>query len=311
MALDDWQLQFNGLVIGGYIDDTNYDLTSFEGFEGFDVRINDQVLPSFWGVQAGGDFVNARVMTLGVQAYPENTPEAAAFETAFVPSPQVAPTTLTALTFKLPDQVEKRVMCRVRRRARTRSSGRATDMAQWLVELDAPDPRVYASAESSTIANAFVTDSTALNLTSGSGVDLAFNLTLSSGTDLAFDFSGVTASGGVTVENQGTVDTYPAFLFQTTAAMNAWSVINDTTGEEADFLYMLVPGHQIIADMAGVATGSTDPPITLDGDANYAIWQSPRVPIRLVPGLNSLRFLVTDGTTSGSTCTVTYRDAYL
>lgn len=309
MALADWELSYNGLVIGGY---TDYDLTSFEGFEGFDVRSNDQILPSFWGVQAGGDFAQPRTMYLGVHAYPELTTEAQTFETAFLPSPQVSPTDLLPLTFKLPDQVEKRIMCRCRRRVRTRTNGRAgAEMATWLIQLDAPDPRLYASEETSTVANAFVTDSSGLNLSSGSGVDLAMNLTLSSGADLAIDFGGTVGGGGISVLNAGNVDTYPLFLFETTSSMNEWTVINDTTGEEADFVYMLVPGHQIVADMAAVATGSVDPPITLDGDSNYAIWQSPRVPLRLVPGLNFLRFIVTDGTSAGSTATVTYRDAYL
>jgi hypothetical protein len=311
VALNDWELDYNGLVIGGYIDATGYDLTAVEGLEGFDVRSNDQVLPSFWGVQAGGDFVNARMMTLGVQAYPENTPEAAAFETAFVPSGQKDPTSLLPLTFKLPDQVEKRIMCRVRRRARMRHSGRPQDMAQWMLQLDAPDPRMYASEETVTLITPFAADTTALDLASGSGVNLAFNMALSSGADLAFDFTGTAASGSVSVSNDGNVDTFPSFAFVTTAAMATWHVINDTTGEQAAFAFALVPGYTIVADMAGVATGSTVPPVTINDQPNYPIWVSPRVPIRLVPGLNVLRFFVDSGTAAGSTCTLTHRDAWL
>lgn len=311
MPLNDWELAFNGLTIGGYIDATGYDLTSCEGLEGFDVRSNDQTLPQFWGVQAGGDFVNARTMTIGVQAFPENTQEAAAFETAFLPSRQIAPSELLPLTFKLPDQVEKQVMCRVRRRARARTSGRPTDMARWLVELNAPDPRLYASEQSSTVAAAFIADASLIDSTTGSGADLAINSTTGSGADLAIDSTGTTGGGGVTVTNAGNVDVYPAFTFVTTASMATWTIINDTTGEQALFAFALISGHTIVADMAGVATGSAVVPITLDGAASYAIWQAPRVPIRLVPGNNAIRFIVTSGTAAGSTATITFRSGWL
>jgi len=51
--------------------------------------------------------------------------------------------------------------------------------------------------------------------------------------------------------------------------------------------------------------------VTTDSNPNYAAWLTPRVPIRLVPGPNSLRFFVLDGPTSGPLCSVSFRSAYL
>jgi hypothetical protein len=311
MALNDWEMTFNGLTIGGYIDVTDYDLTSVEGLEGFDVRTNDEVLPSFWGSQPGGDFVNPRSMIIGVQAYPELTTEAAAFETAFQPPVQATPTTLQALVFKLPSQAERRVMCRVRRRFRTRQSGRPGDMGQWLVQLDAPDPRVYASALSTVNATPYLSDTSGIDYSVGSGVDLAFEYSVGSGTDLAVEYSGTVGGGSINAVNDGNTDTYPTFTFTTLSSMDQWTVINDTTLEQASFVFPLTTGHTLIANMAAVATGVLDPAVTTNGDPNYAAWLVPRVPIRLVPGANSLRFIVDSGTTDGQALSVTYRSAWI
>lgn len=309
MALADYQLSFNGLTIGN---GTDYDLTALEGLEGFESRTNDQTLPTFWGSQPGGAFPQARVIIVGVQSFPELTEEAAAVESSFLPASQVTPTALLPLTFKLPDQVEKRVTVRCDRRNRTRTTGETgQEMATWLLQLVAPDPRVYASEESITVAGAYIVDSSGLDYTASSGADLGFDMTASSGADLGFDYTGTVGGGGVSVTNDGDVDTYPSFTFETTASIATWTVINDTTDEQASFSFMLVPGHQVVVDMAGVATGSTVSPVTVDGAANYAIWQSPRVPIRLIPGLNLLRFVVTSGTTAGTTATIAFRSAWI
>jgi hypothetical protein len=307
MALADFQASFNGLTIGP---GTSYDIFSVEGIDDWGVRSNDQTLPNLWGAQAGGDFVEPRTIILGVQMT-SSLGVSAPLETAFVPSAQAAPTALQPLVFKLPDRQEVQVQCRVRRRGRARTPETEVSMVRWLFEIAAPDPRLYASTSTVTVMTPYAADTTALDLTAGSGTGLAFDLTVSSGTGLAFDFTGVAGSGSVAIANAGNVDTYPSFTFATTAAMASWHVINDTTGETASFAYALVPGHTVVADMAGVATGSTVLPVTLDGASNYPIWVSPRVPVRLVPGTNILRFFVDSGTAPGSTCTVTMRSAWL
>lgn len=309
MSLADLQAEFGGVTVGC---DTIYDLTTWEGLDGWDVRSNDQVLPNLWGDQPGGDFVNGRTFVVGVAML---TADAGwvALEDTWLPPSQADPTALSTFTFKAPERPERQLDCRVRRRARPRDGNTeiATGVVQWLFEFAAPDPRLYSTDLTETLATPFVADTTALNLTGGSGTGLAFDLTLSSGADLAFDFTGTASSGSVAMENAGNVDTYPTFTFATTSAMASWHVVNDTTGEEASFAFALVPGYEVVVDMAGVATGSTNPPVTLNGDANYPIWQSPRVPIRLVPGDNTLRFFVDSGTASGSTCTISHRSAWL
>lgn len=307
MTLADFQASFNGLTIGL---GTSYDIFSIEGVDDWQVRSNDQTLPNLWGAQAGGDFVEPRTIILGTQMV-TSLAVSAALENAFLPPSQATPTTLQPLVFKVPDRPEVQVQCRVRRRGRARTPETELSQVRWLFELVAPDPRLYASAETVVVAGAYIADSSGIDSTTGSGATLAFDSTTGAGVDLAVDASGTVGGGGVSVSNAGNVDTFPAFTFATTASIATWTVINDTTGEQASFAYMLIPGHTIVADMAGVATGSTDPPVTLDGASNYAIWQSPRVPIRLIPGLNALRFVVTSGTTAGTTATITYRSAWL
>lgn len=309
MTITDCQIDFNGCTIGA---GTVFDILSVEGIDDYEVRSNDQQLPSLWGVQAGGDFVNDRTFTIGVLMYTAEQAWAE-IEDAWLPASQFDPTALLPLTFKFFDRPELQVECRVRRRGRARTSDTEVTggFVTWFFEFNAPDPRLYSSTEQSAVAGSYVADSATLDLTAGSGAGLAFDLTVSSGADRAFDFTGVAGGGSIAVFNDGNVDTFPRFMFQTTTAMSAWHVINDTTGEQASFAFALPPGNVLTADMAGVATGSTVPPVLLNEEPNYALWQSPRIPVRLVPGLNVLRFFVDSGTASGSTCTVIFRSAWL
>jgi len=310
MTLSDYQVEFNGVTVG--CDDGTYILESVVGLDDFDVRSNDQVLPSLWGSQAGGDFVEARDFVIGVLMYTADAAWAD-LQAAWLPPAQSTPTDLTALTFKFPDLPELQTMCRVRRRGRARTGDTEGEAGwvQWYYEFNAPDPRLYSAEEYSAGMTSYVADSSGIDSSTGSGADLAVDGTVDSGADLAIDATGTTGGGGIAVTNAGNVDTFPTFSFATSASMAIWHVVNDTTGEEASFAFALVPGYTLTANMAGVGTGSTITPILLNDEPNYALWESPRVPVRLVPGDNDLRFFVDSGTASGSTCTVAWRDAYL
>jgi hypothetical protein len=168
MALADFQASFNGLTIGP---GTNYDIFSIEGIDDWEVRSNDQTLPNLWGSQAGGDFVEPRTITLGVQMT-SSLGVSAPLENAFVPSAQAAPTALQPLVFKLPDRQEVQVQCRVRRRGRARTPETEVSKVRWLFEIAAPDPRLYASTSTATVMTPYAADTTALDLTAGSGTGL-------------------------------------------------------------------------------------------------------------------------------------------
>lgn len=306
MALADFQASFNGLTIGS---GTNYELFIIEGIDDWQVRSNDQTLPNLWGAQAGGDFVEPRTIVLGVQML-ASAAVGAAVEAAFLPSSQAAPTMLLPLVFKLSDRVEMQVQCRVRRRSRARTPETEVALVRWLFELAATDPRLYSSEIHSVTLASYVSDSAAIDSSTGSGADLAIDSSTGSGADLAIDSVGVTATGEQNLINDGNVDTYPTFTVTTDSTADEWSLINDTTGESISFAFALVVGSEFVADMAAVATGKVGPAVTINGSSTYGSWQVPRVPMRLAPGDNQVRFVVDSGS-AGTTCQAAYQDAWL
>jgi hypothetical protein len=308
MTLADLQASFGGVTVGC---DTIYDLTTWEGLDGWDVRSNDQVLPNLWGAQPGGDFVNGRTFTVGLAM---NTGDAGwlPLEAAWLPPGQHEPTTLSTFTFKATEYPERQCDCRVRRRARARSGNSEAPggLVEWFFEFAAPDPRLYSTTLSSVLVGNYVSDTLSLDSSTGSGGDLAIDSTTGSGGDLAVDATGVTSTGLQNAYNAGNVDTYPTFTFTTDSTAAQWTLYNDTTGEQVAFAYSLVTGSEFVADMAAVATGKIGPAITINGSSTYGSWSTPRVPMRLAPGTNDLRFVVDSGS-SGTTCEVEYRSAYL
>lgn len=308
MSLADLQASFGGVTVGC---DTIYDLTTWEGLDGFDIRSNDQVLPNLWGAQPGGAFPNERKFVVGVAML---TSDAGwlALEDAWLPPGQDDPTALATFTVKAPERPERQLDCRVSKRARARTGDTeiSTGVVQWLFQFQAPDPRLYSSALHAVTVTNYVSDSAAIDSSTGSGADLAVDSTTGSGADLAIDSVGVTATGEQNAINDGNVATYPTLTFTTDSTAAQWTLINDTTGEQASFAYGLVVGSEFVADMAAVATGKVGPAVTINGSSTYGSWQVPRVPLRLAPGDNQLRFVVDSGS-AGTTCLVEYRDAWL
>lgn len=308
MTLADLQASFAGVTVGC---DTIYDLTTWEGLDGWDVRSNDQVLPNLWGEQPGGDFVNGRKFVVGVAMLTSDAGWTA-LEDAWLPPRQGDPTALTTFTFKAPERPERQLDCRVRRRDRPRTGDTEIvgGVVQWLFEFAAPDPTLYGSTLKSVGLTNYVSDTVTIDSSTGSGADLAVDSTTGSGADLAIDGVGTSATGEQNLRNDGNVDTFPQFTFTTDSEVTAWTLINDTTGETASFVYDLFTGSEFVADMAAVATGKIGPAVTINGSSTYGSWQTPRTPMRLAPGDNQVRFIVDAGST-GSVCLAEYRDAYL
>lgn len=302
----DYQASFNGVTVG--LGQT-YGIFAIEGFDDFSTRNGDQPMPMLWGSQTGGVMVNERVIVLGVQLDDPDLYDGTV-DAAFMPPRQDDPAALLPFVVRFPDRGALQSFCRVTRRARARTPETEYSVVRWFFELTAPDPRLYSETLTQVTMTAYVSDAAAIDSTTGSGGDLAIDGTVDSGADLAIDSVGVTATGQQNIVNAGPADTYPTLTFQTDSTAAAWTLFNDTTGEQVSFAYGLVVGNSLIADMAAVATGKVGLAVSINGASTYGSWNVPRIPMRLAPGSNQMRFVVDSGS-AGTTCVVGYYSAWL
>ena len=305
MTATDYQLDFNGTIMG---DGTAWDIVSWAGLEMFATHGSDVVLPTGWGAIPGSSYVDPRVVTIVVESVdPTNM---LLLEAALLPPANVSPADLVPIRWKFPNREELRVFGRCSRRVRNRDLTTALGLTRLTFELEIPDPRAYAASALSGSLSVFVSGSSGFDLTVGAGVDIGFDLTVGAGVDIGFDLVGISGSGLLIAMNAGQVDTYPQMVFSAPTGLSSWSVTNQTTGQVFTVNQTVNVGETLIADMQAAATGSTSLPISLSGVSRYGSWQAPRIPLRLIPGANLLRFDVATGDPNAA-CLITWASAYL
>ena len=313
MTAANYQVDFNGTVIGN---GTDVILMDHSGFEQWSTRGSDVPLPTAWGDIPGSSYVESKVVALSVRS--QNRTSIAAFEAALIGPTMAAPDALVPVRWKFPDREEFLCYGRCGRRNRVRSveSDTATFNWQFDFELEFPDPRVYAAVLQQVSLTVFVAGGSALDYTVGTGVDLAFEYTVGAGVDLAFEYVGISSSGLQTLTNLGYVDTYPLIVFSPATGISSFSVTNQTTGQVFTVNQTVNVGQTLVADMQAAATatgslGNTSAlPVSIGGVSVYGSWVAPRIPLRLVPGNNILKFSVTAGDTAAAAL-VTAPSAYL
>lgn len=303
MAVSDYQASFGGLVVGA---GTPWLFAAIDGLETFESRTTDVVSPVLWGTLPGTDFVDERTVTITFRVV-GGAAVRQQLENAFLPGGS----TLSTFVYKLPNREELQMLARCRRRARPIAVDTEYGIVDITVELGMPDPRRYSTTLYQGSASPFITTGGGFELATGSGVNLGFDLTAGAGVNLGFDMSAVVGGGSTFAVNSGNVDTYPTVTFTAPGGMTQWKLSNLTTGESMSFAMTLNPGEQLIADISAIATGKTGLPISLAGVSRYASWQAPRIPVRLSPGSNLMRFDVQAGVATGAIAAISWRNAYL
>lgn len=310
MPGDDLQLSFGGLTVGK---GTPYRVRNITGLRDFSVRSTDDSSASRWGSFAGPDQVESSSITIEfIVAYDQGTIRN--LETAFAPADQSSPSALLPLSWKWPDDVEvyRLARCRRRTRAMTPQSERANGAVSMLVELQAPDPRMYAAAPHLETLLPFGEGTLGFNFTVGSGADIGMNWPTGTGTNIGANYAGERGSGTVFAPNDGNATTFPTVTFiGPPDGMNRWRLRNLWTGESADFAWPLGAGEQMVVDFAVKATPKTGDAVTVDGAARYSAWQHPRVPLRLPAGVSELRFDVLEGSETGALAQIEWNDAWI
>lgn len=307
MLAEDLQLSFAGLTCGK---GTPYRIRQITGLMDFDTTAVDSPPGNRWGSIPSLDLADAATITIEFW-FPNDPATVAALRAAFAPSEQYSGVVLVPLVWKWPGEVEKFRLARCRRRSQAMShvSERTGGPVSMLVELNAPDPRAYATEIRSESIPAFAGDAFYLTLDQGSGTDLGFDMAAGSGADQGFNFSGSSGGGLVVLRNDGTSSVWGNVEFTAPAGLSRWRLVNLTTGDEANFEFGLSGPTPLVVDFEAAATPKTGEVVTYDGESRYSAWLHPRVPLAIPPGDSQWRFDVFEGDATNANAQITYSAA--
>lgn len=292
VTLADGQYAYRGTVFGK---NTDYPLSiaQIEGLEGFDTVVGDQPLPRGHGNVPGKHFAAARQLLAPFVIARDTRTDVETAVRALADLFLVSEEDLFDLEFKKQGQPQRLVRCRPTRfgRGDTRLGLRADPK----VLLAAPDPRIYSAEEHSVSVPVYAP--------SGGAVDYPI--------DYPIEWASGIAQQAVAT-NAGNADAYPLVRFYgpDTGTLTAVLLENLTTGEQLEISATVTSGQILAFDGTAYVTGNGDLVVGIDDASRYGDWEQPRVPFRLQPGDNDLRFTPTGSATSVP-CVVTWRDTSL
>jgi hypothetical protein len=223
-----YQFGFNGWLFGNQ---TGIQLLSATGLEDLPtLRTQDDTLGYIDGQLTGRDFLNGRTITLHLLMTYDGTNSAqanlAALKTYLAPQQQGT----GLLQLQLPSRSLQRVQARVRKRAINLDPMYTYGYITAVVELFAPDPRIYDDAVQST------------NLAPVAGLGRTYNRTY----NLTYTSSTGTVSQSGTFTNSGNTSVYP--IFTVSGAMTNPIITNSTTGQYLQLNITTAIGDTIIID---------------------------------------------------------------
>ena len=140
MPLSNYQFSFNGVTMGF---NTDIDISKIEGLDPTNSRVDVSNKMLDHGGFIFADFLEHRKITIRGNISGGANFDAAllALKTAFLPQVATLP-----FTFKIPGYVEQRINCLPTRRNYDIDNAYSLSYAEFLVELQAEDPRIYSEA---------------------------------------------------------------------------------------------------------------------------------------------------------------------
>lgn len=198
--------------------------------------------------------------------------------------------------FLYPGEGQRFVNARVVARTRPRRWSTELGVVEMAVRLSASDPRQYGITLQSV--------SGAVYSPTIGGLDYSI-------TEYGKDFA-PTTGGDLVAQNDGNEYAYPKIQVfgPSTGSLSAFTVTNRTNGDVLSVTDTIGVGQVLTADMAAAVDGSGGTVIDLSGTAKYGSWDVPRLPFRLSPGSNVIRFEAT-GTTTDVAIVISWRDTYI
>jgi hypothetical protein len=270
-----------GLLIGS---GTQFHVESTQGMGGWDVRTSDDDLPRGDGALRGIDLQEAREIVFKMNVG-KGRLEVERNMAALYRALRIQRDTDIELLFRLPTYPLQMLRCRPIALPRLRS-GDQIQFAEQSFTLRAADPRIYAAVPKT--------------------VQIPVTPT-------------VTGDPLLTqVVNDGNSEAYPIIRIEGPTfgpPVTRIQLVNETALVAFEAELTIPSGSVLIADMDARIRGTSDSPITLDGQTKYGAWQLPREPFRIDPdptgfgGYNSV-YLRTEPANAAIECTLEYRDTW-
>lgn len=273
---------WSGLLIG---DGTPYQVESFEGLEGWELRTSDDELPRGDGSLRGVDLAASRQILFEVKvgtdlggwgdygALAQQTDVEGSMDTlyrALVPQRDGD----WELIWRHPGRPLRMV------RVRPTNLIRGLDYQQTVVQMQkftliAADPRHYSAFQREAVI-------------------------------------GSVQGGAIipkTVINQGNGSAYPNLRINGTQNVSRVELVNASYDVSFTVQAQLPAGSTLVGDMEARATGAARSVVTIDGQSKYGAWSHPRETFFLGPGQNDVH-MITEPPGANVTATLTYRDTY-
>lgn len=283
-ALADYQVLFNGLIIGG---NTQFGILSMDGLGLPDIRSGDVDFPRADGALAGVDYLNSRTLTfsLWVTGGSAGTLQDAllALGTAFQVQRTEQPMQITLPNTPAGVTYGYQLNARPRKGSYSVDGDYAAGVATPVIQMVASDPRLYGSPMQA-----------ATTLLQVGGV--TYPLTY------PFAYTG-SAGGNVSVTNSGNYTTSGSMSIRG-PVVNP-TVTNLTTGQSLSFTITLASTQTLEIDLTArsvLLNGTANRRGTLSPTSSW--WQFP-------PGATDLVFTSDDSPITAATLTVNWSSAWL
>lgn len=280
MALNDWEMSYNGLTFGGT---TDYGLIQIDGLNPPDARIDEIEKAGDHGSFIYAQFLTARTITIsgdvtGADEF-EFDININRLRAAFAPQTDPQP-----LSMSIPGGAPKQIICLPTKVQFPVAFEYQMFYETWTVELMAPDPRIYADASS--------TSDLFPAIANGIGFNLAFNV----------NFGG-TSGGGLTgaIYNNGTFPTLPVVTLY--GPINDPILTNQTTGQALLLNIHLGATERLTLDFGAKTIVLGNNSSRYSSLATGSSWWS------LQPGANTVQFSGT-GIAGSTRASFIYRDAW-
>lgn len=290
--MPEYQGTYNGVTWGAGSD---YEVTRFVGMFVRQVDILTAPLPRYHGGIVGASYETARVLELDFEVWADTDDELVTLLDDLYEAfgPQVD--TELPLVFTLPGQAARRILCRPAEGLTQMDVEFGAAVALAPMRLIASDPAIYADS-----------------LLSSELAPFAASAGLSYPVTYPKSYGAGGSGAGTTVTNAGRFETWPTFAIAgpSSGTLTDPIVENVTTGKKIALTAFggvsIVSGQTLLID-----THPARRTIAFDtGASRYGNLSDDSEFFPLAPGDNELRFRAS-GTTTGATCTVSARSAWI
>lgn len=282
-SLFQYSFAFDDFIFGG--DNSPYQIMTINGLEDLpDIRNQDDNRGYQDGMWTGRDFLSGRTITMSITVRGDvnNSMSTNLYSLQAALQPQQQGTKV--LQFQMPNAPLQRVNARVRRRAVTVDTSYSSGLATLVYEFFCPDPLIYEDTNNTQNIYSAIGET-------GRIYNRIYNMLYGGG-----------SGNNQLITNDGWATTYPVITI-TGPALNP--KISDITSGA----FLLLNYNMVISDTIVIDTNLRS--VTLNGVNQRSILDNSSTWFALPSGTSVYQFRATSNTGTGTSCIVSWRNAYI